>query len=391
MDLKRYKSYKTEELILDLSFIRLAKGEIVDGITLEQFQKYFPEKKQEIQLAITVVREIQSPKFNISSTRKDKVLNRILQQNRTQHRIIWFRNAVAAMLAIGLIAVSLVYMNKKASIVNFASTSQVQSSNTELILADGERVEIKSKEAKIEYTEDGTELSVNDTAKLEQETPTLSESFNQVNVPFGKRMSIHLSDGSIVHLNSGSRLIYPPAFDKKNREVFLVGEAYFEVSKDKTKPFVVRTDEFKVKVLGTKFAVQAFKKNYEYNALLVEGSVSLSKNSMLFSNEQILKPKEFAVLSKTKNSFNIKEVNDIENRIAWIHGYLIFKNENLTSLAEKVSRYYNIDIAVFTTNKTGSFSGKLDLKDEPERVIEGLATIFKVKYENQNGTIVFKN
>ncbi|WP_159517923.1 FecR family protein [Sunxiuqinia indica] len=391
MNIKQYQSYNTEEFILDDYFMKLAKEETVNGTTLNEFKSLLPEKKSEIELAAEIVKQIQSEKVTLPKERKDIILHRVFKREKIQLRNNLIKYAAAAILAIGIISTSILLTNQRSNLQKFASLNKVKSENAELVLANGERVEIESKQSKIEYTPDGTSVSLNDTSKLEQEKVSSEESFNQVIVPFGKRSSILLSDGTVVNLNSGSRLVYPPVFDKKIREVFLEGEAYFEVSKDKTKPFIVRTDEFKVKVLGTKFAVQAFKKQREYNTLLVEGSVSLSSGSNLFSKEQVLKPNQKATLTNSTKDFKITEVEDVQNQIAWIHGYLIFNNEDLESLTKKVSRYYNIDIAVFTTGKTGLFSGKLDLKDDPERVIEGLSTIFKVKYENQNGTIVFKD
>lgn len=390
MNFDHYKSYNTEDFILDENFMKLAQGYSVDGNTLLQLKNHFPEKSKEISLAIEIVNGLKTIKRDLPIERKAELLGRIFQFNKNQYRITLFKYAAAVLLIVGLGVPSLLLFNKHSDLENFASSSSnVKSENAELILADGKRIEIESKLSKIEYTADGTSVSLNDTSKLKQSEPVSGESFNQVIVPFGKRSNILLSDGSRVWLNSGSRLVYPPIFNKKNREVFLEGEAYFEVSKNKSKPFFVRTEAFRIKVLGTKFSVQAYKNEKECNAVLVEGKVSLAKNEKFFSKEYELSPNQKATLSGAEDEIRITEVKDVQNYIAWIYGYLNFENEDLISLTKMISRYYNIEIEVKIQNAGSKFSGKLDLKESPERILYGLSTIFKTKYIKQGDKFVF--
>jgi ferric-dicitrate binding protein FerR (iron transport regulator) len=216
----------------------------------------------------------------------------------------------------------------------------------------------------------------------------VDKSFNQMIVPFGKRSNIIFSDGSKVWLNSGSRLIYPPVFKGENREVFLEGEAYFEVAKNKNKPFIVRTSDFRIKVLGTRFNVQAYKNEGEQTTVLLEGKVNIAKGGSFFSKEYELSPNRKATLIDSEDNFKISEVADAENYIAWISGYLPMENQDILSLTKRISRYYNIDIEVTAKNVPTKFAGKLDLKEDPERIVEGLATIFKLKHRKEGEKIV---
>ena len=100
---------------------------------------------------------------------------------------------------------------------------------------------------------------------------------NTISVPVGQRVNILLSDGTNVWLNSGSKMKYPASFTKGKREITLNGEGYFEVTKDTKRPFVVQTDKYNIKVLGTKFNVDAYDKTSFFSAALMEGSIQISE------------------------------------------------------------------------------------------------------------------
>jgi hypothetical protein len=389
MNFNHYKHYQAEDFILDDNFIKLANGYSVDGITLDQLKNHLPEKSREISLAIAILKGFITNKPELNNERKEVLLAGIFQTNQKQYRLLFLRYAASILVLIGLGISGLYLFRSRSDIEDFASTTKLSSKNAELILADGKRIEIESKQSKIEYALNGTTVSLNDTSKLEQSQPVSGESFNQIIVPFGKRSKILLSDGTQVWLNSGSRMVYPPVFKEKSREVFLEGEAYFEVSKNKAKPFFVRTDGFNVKVLGTKFSVQAFKDEKESFAVLLEGKVSLSKKSKLFGKEYELSPGQKGLLSDDNADINITDIDNAVNYIAWIYGFLNFENEDIHHLTKQISRYYNIEIDITKINIKPKFSGKLDLKENPERILDGLSKIYKIKYEKQENKFVF--
>jgi ferric-dicitrate binding protein FerR (iron transport regulator) len=212
-------------------------------------------------------------------------------------------------------------------------------------------------------------------------------------VPYGKYATLQLSDGTKVWLNAGSRLVYPPTFTGKYREVYLQGEGYFEVTKNVTKPFHVKTDRLKVEVLGTKFDVQAYSVEDTYSALLLEGKISLSspQNTKMAGEQVVLKQSEWGVYSDNTNSFVVKKISHPENLIAWTYGYINFIDEPLESLLKRISRYYNIEIQLRSDMGSFKISGKLDLKDDPERVLRGLAIISKMKLSKKEGGYLIKD
>ena len=388
MNFEHYKLYHAEDFVLDENFIKLAKGFHIEEIDLEKFRNGLPEKSNEIALALEIIHGLKTIKRAFPQERKAEIFGLVYQANKPKLYINLLRYAAIAILMFGLGILTQYLLSQKSDIEKFAASNRVETINSELILANGKRIEITNNQSKIEYAANGTSVSLNDSSMVEQSEAFSGESFNQVNVPYGKRSNILLSDGSRVWLNSGSKLIYAPVFKGKSREVYLEGEAYFEVLKDVNKPFFVRTDKFQIKVLGTRFSVQAYNNESEQSAVLVEGKVSLSRKGKFFSQEQVLAPNQKATLSDSKDEFDIADVEDAQDYIDWIHGYLSFQNEDIASLSKRISRYYNIEIEVKATVNS-KFSGKLDLKESPDRILDGLATIFNVKYQKQDGKIVF--
>ncbi|MBD1261647.1 FecR domain-containing protein [Maribacter polysiphoniae] len=167
--------------------------------------------------------------------------------------------------------------------------------------------------------------------------------YNEIIVPNGKKIEIKLSDGSLVHMNSGSTLKYPVNFiSGKDRQVFLNGEAYFEVTKDPLSHFLVSTDSLDVEVLGTHFNVSSYS-GTETFALLAEGSVAVynKKDKDLPGSPTIIRPGEKATLSQ--NSIEVNEVN-VNDYLSWREGRLTFNNESFINIVQKIERHFAVEI-----------------------------------------------
>ncbi|MCK9412564.1 MAG: FecR domain-containing protein [Prolixibacteraceae bacterium] len=385
MNLNRFNSYSAEDFVIDEIFC-----EIVGGGTpaVQNLKEQFPFKKHEIDLAVEMLNKLQSLEFQQSPEKKLEQWDQILKNKRKSIRFTIFRIAAAVLLIIGSTAIAYYQLSRHSIINQLASTKEVNYANARLILVDGEQIDIGQNRPNIKYSADGAGVLVNDSTEKRQSVNT--DGFNQVIVPFGQHTYLILSDGTKVWINSGSRLVYSPVFKGKSREVFLEGEAYFEVTKDENKPFYVGTNAFRVKVYGTKFDVQAYKQNNEYNTILMEGKVSLEANKGgIMAKEQFLYPDQKATLSDNKKDFLVSEVANIENYTAWKDGYLLFKNEAFQSILKRVSHYYNVDIELNDEIQVRRLSGKLDLKEDPERVLEGLALISKIRFVKTNNKYRF--
>jgi transmembrane sensor len=385
MDFYRFSTYSTEDFITDEAFRGIVKGGF---ISIEDLKDHVPLKRAEIDLAVEMLGRLQNMEFQQSPERKFKQWNTILKKHKRSVRLRFFRYAAAILLIVGGGSIAFYHSKQSPSIEKFVSSTAINFRNTELILADGKHIGIGRRQSNIKYSADGKGVLLNDTTEMKQSVS--EDAYNQMIVPHGKRSQIVLSDGTKVWINSGSRLVYLPVFKANIREVFLEGEAYFEVAKDAKKPFYVRTDAYSVKVYGTKFDVQAYKVDNEYNTILLEGKVSLKiKHGNLLSKEHFLSPNHKACLSADKEDILISEVADIDNYTAWKDGYLVFKNEAFPELLTRVAHYYNIRIEVNPQTQIKYVSGKLDLKENPERVLDGLAVISKARYVKQDNKYVF--
>ena len=387
MNIEKYKTFSTQDFVLDEHFRELVEGKLEPHYSFLQLKEDIPEKSGEIDLALKILNALHTPFYEHSEAQKNELWGKVVAKRGRQIRLNIFRHAAVVFLIIGIGSFTLYLSQSKSSIEDFASRQNIQSSNdVSLVLADGERIDIDRKESKIQYKDLGASIFIDDTVSLKQKN--IAEGFNQMIVPYGKRSHLLLSDGTQVWINSGSRLVYASQFKGDIREVFLEGEAYFEVAKDTDKPFYVRTDAFKIKVLGTKFNVKAYKDDLEHNAVLVEGKVSMKASNQFFSKEVILSPNQKSTFTQGEDDFQITNVDETGLYTNWIYGYLEFKRANLSDVLKSISRYYNIDIQLKTSNQAKIVSGKLDLKTEPERILDGLSLLTNTKFMKEGGKYV---
>lgn len=192
--------------------------------------------------------------------------------------------------------------------------------------------------------------------------------YNTLNVPYGKRFKVKLSDGTIVNLNAGTSLKYPIHFIKgENRQVFLKGEAYFNVTKDTDHPFIVNANQLDVRVLGTQFNITSYAEDEYINTVLVEGSVSLYNKNTTYNHKDatVLKPGFKASWEKKTSEINIEEA-DIEMATAWINGEIIFRHMPFDKIIKKLERHYDVEI----TNNNSSLGKDIITASFDEETIE---------------------
>lgn len=196
---------------------------------------------------------------------------------------------------------------------------------------------------------------------------------NTIKVPFSKTFKMVLSDGTIVHLNAGTSLTYPEQFNNTNtRTVSLKGEAYFEVFKDPTKPFIIEAKDIHIKVLGTSFNVSNYTEDNFIACVLNEGSVLLSEKENQ-KNNIVLEPSDKGTWQKNGKSFTKKQVNP-SNYAAWVQGELVFHKDSFANIAKKIERYYNVKIINnYTLLASQEFTGTIKIK---ESTVENILALF---------------
>lgn len=212
--------------------------------------------------------------------------------------------------------------------------------------------------------------------------------YNTLKVPYGKRFDVVLSDGTIIYLNSGTELKYPVSFlSEGNREVFVEGEAYFDVTSDKARPFIVNAEALNVEVLGTEFNVLAYPEDGFTDVVLVEGSVGMYDDVSADETATILSPGFKGVYNKTAQSIATEKVNT-SVYTAWRNGELVFRQMPLDNILKKLERHYNITI-VNNNKALGQEVFNASFKDQSiEKVLGYLNSLYGIEYKIENNRII---
>lgn len=213
------------------------------------------------------------------------------------------------------------------------------------------------------------------------ETNTTEESiitYQTLYVPAGQRAELILPDSTRVWLNAHSKLIYPVSFGKGNRQVELNGEAYFDVVHNEKQPFIVKTRQMDIQVLGTEFNVTSYSSDFEVS--LLKGCIELSSPNL--SSTYRMKEKEHIKLKN--NKLIINNITDYDY-FRWKEGLICFNNESVATIIEKLKLYYDINIETHNKKFLNSrYSGKFRTKDGIEQVLKVLQIEHKFSYTKNN-------
>jgi len=257
------------------------------------------------------------------------------------------------------------------------STTQIDNlADIQLVLSEEKIVQVKDKESDIIY--DSTEIKISTNDEVLQKEPVAV--YNQLAVPKGKRSTLKLSDGTHLYVNAGTVVSYPSEFTGDKREIYVDGEIFINVSHDARRPFIVRTSEVDVQVLGTQFNVMAYSADANKQVVLSSGSVKiLSRNN---EKDLILKPSE---MYQYKNGNSEISKVDLIKYTAWVEGLYYFESERLDAVMLRLSRYYGRSITFDEKIASLRCSGKMDLKDNLTDILNGLSFSFPIKTEQNDG------
>ena len=352
-----------------------------------------PSEKKQIELARLLIAQLKSKEEKESSAETVELLSEIIRNLEERNRRNRFakigrealKYAAVALLFFSL-GIAIFMMQKEDRFEQFSAQTEIfqDKENAQLILGDGKNVAITEKESTVEYQADGRIIINNRdtmTAKPDAHEPQL----NQLVVPYGRNSSIKLPDGSTAFLNAGSRLVYPSFFDNDKREVYLIGEGYFEVIHNEQLPFVVKTNDLEVEVLGTQFNLSAYPSDNIIETVLVEGKVRVKETGFqLLKKDYILLPNQRAAYNRENAETKIENV-EVDNFVSWHLGFLNFESTDLNRIVKKLERYYNIRIRLDDPMLgMRSISGKLKLKENKENVLQVLANTASAELEKVN-------
>lgn len=218
----------------------------------------------------------------------------------------------------------------------------------------------------------------------------LADSMITVEIPAGHRMDITLEDGTVARLNSGARLQYPKRFSSSSREVYLDGEACFDVTRDEKKPFRVNTFAAEIEVLGTNFDVYADKSENEFSTTLIEGKVKVTSRSNP-EKSVIIAPDQ--KVSMDSGNLVVEEV-DAGEEILWTDGILDITGDDFRKLIRKMENAYGAKIVIQRTEmpEIECMGGKVRISDGIEHALDLLSRSSGFQYINdrQNGTIYIR-
>lgn len=404
MDSKKYINYSVEDLLEDQEFITTVNN-IQTKVEWEQFLLSNDSAKNNILRAKKIIELFKTNEGKLAEERKFKLWKDISIFNKEFPRTIRlsklrFYTRIAASLLIVVSIGSAIYFgfHQSKNSYQFAeSLSELKTESPLLVLANGTKVELSNNKSSVEVLKGQDAILVNSDSIIQNQPDQQKESnqvtLNEITVPYGKKTTIILADGTKVWLNAGSHFAFPQKFDREEREVFLEGEGYFEVAKNKNKPFIVSTQNIDVKVFGTKFNLSAYQSDNFCETVLLEGSVSVQSKGKLFNKKTTLAPNQKAIYLSDKKELIRSAAPDAEMQISWINGWYQFSNENLILVMAKLERYYNVkfvhDKAI--VSKALSVSGKLDLKDSLDEVMAVLSKVAKVDYQISGDKVIIKD
>ena len=268
-----------------------------------------------------------------------------------------------------------------------------------LTLANGKTINLSDAKSGALLSQAGLEIIKDKDGSLTYKVTGSKESiseYNTITTPNGGEYKVVLSDGTRVWLNAASSLTYMTALNQEGaaRKVMMIGEAYFEVAKDKNRPFIVTTNQQEIQVLGTHFNVTAYKNEFFNKTTLLEGSVRITPRlattapkQNLIDNGVTLIPNQQAVL--TSGKLIVSSANT-EEALAWKNGYFRFNDEPLESIMAKLERWYDIEVVFEDDIKNTGFTGTITRNKNISKVLSMLEKTKGVhfKIEGRKVTVI---
>lgn len=369
--------------VFDKRLTEIAKEN--DLKSLEQLKQLYPDQRGAIEDAFTLLQNLKVEEVSVSDLQIEHSLrgfwNKVERQRRK--KTIYLVSKVCAACACVILAilpflpVGQGYMDNKQEV--FALLDSIQNTSNEIRIVSGASSTFISNNAVINQTAQG-DIVVGTEKKMK--SSDLEDGLVQLIVPPGKRTVIRFNDGTIAWLNSGSKLLYPKAFSKNRRDIYIEGETYLEVEKDQSRPFYVHTKGFDVSVLGTKFNVSAYEGDLKKSVVLVEGRVEVGSDNV----KHQLTPNEG--FFHEKNAVVIKKV-DTYAYTCWKEGVMQIHNESLDHIFTRLERYYGVKINCDSSISGKKYIGNLNLHDSIYEVLHNLSlsTSFTFDYNKETNDV----
>jgi len=340
-----------------------------------------------------ILRKTLYTRWSLKSTQVNTELefNKFEKRINTRVRYLSFAAVAASIILLFSVAVPFLLNDGAVEDTSIAQSVQIEPGKrgAELILSTGESIKIEEGTKEIRE-KDGSFIQIDSLKGLEYsvESKTKQEEiYNTLRVPRGREFDILLADGTRVWLNAESELKYPVQFVGSKRQVYLKGEAYFDVTPNKEKAFIVKSCDQQVKVYGTEFCVNSYNQN-EIKTVLVEGSIGVKANSK--GVEAKLKPGELGLANPVTGEMDVKKVN-VRPYIAWKDGDFVFENESLENIMMRLERWYNVKVFFMNEEcKQFRFTGDMERYSDVKDLLFFMQATSNVKFEINENAIVVK-
>lgn len=313
-----------------------------------------------------------------------KIKKRTLDRPKFRMPRTWINSAACLAVVLG----GILFIHEKLKqertvvLVQNETSRQADTARVELILANGKSVDLRNvnhlheEELGIDIVRDST----NDQLTFRTREEASDEiRYNRLMVPKGSDFTFRLPDGSLVTINSESVLSFPVQFPTDSRVVYLEGEAYFEVTKNRHKPFIVQSDAMRVRVLGTTFNFKSDKRCRIAEATLIEGEIEVKGNKE--EGQIILAPGQRAELNKNNGRLTVKQV-DAKLDAVWHDNLIPFQKADIFTITKALERFYDVKIILspdIQADKT--YSGVLKKKSNIESVLKSLQNSIPIDYK----------
>jgi len=255
-----------------------------------------------------------------------------------------------------------------------------------LVLADGTAIALDSVNAQLE--DRAADLGIRQLSKdglvyaKRGQANGASMANNTLHIPKGGQYQLTLPDGSKVWLNANSSFTYPLDFGPDNRQVSLLGEAYFEIAEDATRPFTVKSKNITTKVLGTSFNIKAYDEEKTVTVTLSTGKVNVQKGKQTMQ----LAPGQSASSINEHGELEQSNVN-IEEVMAWKNGYFSFTNQDIVEVMNSLSRWYNVEVRFGDGLSKRKYSGEFSRGHSMERLLHYIEQLGDVKITKEGGRL----
>lgn len=383
---KDYNKFGFKDFIQDTSFIR-AVQENPENLEAFLAENGCKENRDEIEKAWKYVKgnDLSSNEVNALWARiaQDTFLKEDAKIVRRK-RFPWGK--IAAMLVVACCSAAFLYYyiirgeerpsgNWETLMEAYLADTVANKENVLLALSEANRLELEEYAPVVSCNDDHS-ITTGNSRYLSSETSRETPDYHLLMTPKGKMSQLHLPDGTKVWLNAQTRVLFPNKFPQSRREIFVEGEIYIEVAPDATRPFVVKTKQNDIQVLGTRFDVRTTETGVTQVAL-VSGKVAVTNHTQ--KKEVLLLPDQLLEISD--RDYTISEV-DAQKLIAWKSGIYSYEAELLDKILEDLARYYGVQLAFRQRGHT-RYTGKLTVSQSFDNLLEGLKNIAPITYTKE--------